>query len=44
MPNHTDIRAISTDAQLRELWPVVAQLRPHLDEDGFVSQTLRQFE
>ena len=44
MPYRTDIRAISTNAQLRELWPVVAQLRPHLDEDRFVTQTLRQFE
>ena len=44
MPNHTDIRAVTTGAQLRELWPVAAQLRPHLDADRFVTQTLRQFE
>jgi GNAT superfamily N-acetyltransferase len=44
MPNQADIRAVTTAAQLRELWPVVAQLRPHLDEDGFVTQTLRQFD
>jgi len=44
MPNRTDIRAVTTDAQLRELWPVVSQLRPHLDEDRFASQTLRQFD
>ena len=44
MPKHTDIRAITTDAQLRELWPVASQLRPHLDEEGFVAQSLRQFD
>ena len=44
MPNRTDIRAVSTDVQLRELWPVVAQLRPHLDEERFIAQSLRQFE
>ena len=44
MPNQTDIRAVTTDVQLRELWPVVSQLRPHLDEDGFVTQSLRQFD
>jgi GNAT superfamily N-acetyltransferase len=44
MPNQSDIRAVTTDAQLRELWPVVSQLRPHLDEDRFVTQTLRQFD
>jgi GNAT superfamily N-acetyltransferase len=43
MPNLTDIRAVTTDAQLHDLWPVVSQLRPHLDEKGFVTQTLRQF-
>ena len=43
MPNRTDIRTITTDAPLRAIWPLVAQLRPHLDEDRFVSQTLRQF-
>ena len=44
MPSHPDIRTIATDAQLREVWPVLAQLRPHLDEDRFVAQTLRQFD
>ena len=44
MPNRTDIRAITIDAQLRTLWPVVAQLRPHLDEERFIAQSLRQFE
>lgn len=44
MPNHADIRAVTTDTLLRAVWPVVAQLRPHLDEDRFVGQTLRQFD
>lgn len=44
MPSHTEIRAVSTDAQLRTVWPVVAQLRPHLDEQRFVAQSQRQFE
>lgn len=37
-----DIRAANDAATLRAAWPVVAQLRPHLDEDGFVAQALRQ--
>ena len=37
-----DIRAANDVATLRAAWPVVAQLRPHLDEDGFVAQALRQ--
>lgn len=39
-----DIRVLATDAGLRAAWPVVRQLRPHLDEDAFVAQALRQFE
>jgi GNAT superfamily N-acetyltransferase len=39
-----DIRALTTDAELRAAWPVVRQLRPHLDEDAFVAQALRQCE
>ncbi|MDQ3056226.1 MAG: GNAT family N-acetyltransferase [Pseudomonadota bacterium] len=39
-----DIRAVTNDAELRATWPVARQLRPHLDEDGFVAQCLRQFE
>ena len=37
-----DIRAADDPATLRAAWPVVAQLRPHLDEDAFVAQALRQ--
>lgn len=44
MSKTAEILAVTTDAQLRAVWPVVAQLRPHLDEDRFVTQTLRQFE
>lgn len=38
------IHAITTEAQLRALWSIVQQLRPHLDEHGFVAQALRQFD
>jgi GNAT superfamily N-acetyltransferase len=44
MPGQIEIRAITTAAQLRQTWPVVAQLRPHLDEEGFVAQAMRQFD
>ena len=37
-----DIRGADDEAALRGAWPVVAQLRPHLDEDTFVVQALRQ--
>ena len=37
-----EIRAAEDEASLRAAWPVVAQLRPHLDEDAFVAQALRQ--
>ena len=37
-----DIRPAGDEAGLRAAWPVVAQLRPHLDEDAFVAQALRQ--
>ncbi|MFP7725786.1 GNAT family N-acetyltransferase [Lysobacter sp. D1-1-M9] len=36
------IRTLDDEAALRAVWPVVAQLRPALDEDGFVRQVLRQ--
>ena len=36
------IRAVTTDSELRAVWPVAQQLRPHLDEDGFVAQVQRQ--
>jgi len=38
----TDIRDAVDESVLRSAWPVVAQLRPHLDEDAFVAQALRQ--
>lgn len=38
-----EIRAVTTDVELRAAWPVVKQLRPDLDEDSFVEQALRQF-
>lgn len=44
MPSHADIRTITTQSQLRAVWPVLEQLRPHLDEERFVAQSLRQFE
>lgn len=37
-----DIRPADDEATLRAAWPVVAQLRPHLDADRFVAQALRQ--
>jgi GNAT superfamily N-acetyltransferase len=37
-----DIRDAGDEATLRAAWPVVAQLRPHLDEDAFVAAALRQ--
>lgn len=39
-----EIRAVTTATELREAWPVAQQLRPHLDEDRFVEQALRQFD
>ena len=35
-------RSLATADALRAAWPVVRQLRPHLDEDRFVAQALRQ--
>lgn len=32
------IRLIATEAELRLAWPVMVQLRPHLDETAFVAQ------
>ena len=37
-----DIRALTTDAELRAVWPLVSQLRPAFDEDRFVVQMRRQ--
>lgn len=36
------IRTVDSPAELRAAWPVVQQLRPHLDEARFVAQALRQ--
>ena len=41
-PSSADIRPVDDETGLRAAWPVVAQLRPHLDEDAFVAQALRQ--
>ena len=38
------IHAITTEAQLRAVWPIVQQLRAHLDEHSFVAQALRQLD
>lgn len=38
------IRSLTTADELRVAWPVVRQLRPHLDEDAFVAQALRQID
>lgn len=37
-----EIRPLATAAELRTIWPVAQQLRPHLDEDRFAEQALRQ--
>jgi len=37
-----DIRELATADVLRTAWPVVQQLRPHLDAAAFVEQSLRQ--
>ncbi len=37
------IRQVTTDSELRAAWPLVRQLRPQLDQDGFVAQVQRQF-
>jgi len=37
-----DIRSLAGDAELRAVWPLVAQLRPAFDEQRFVAQMLRQ--
>lgn len=37
-----DIRPLTTAEDLRTIWPVAQQLRPHHDEDSFVAQCLRQ--
>ena len=37
-----DIRPLDDAAAIRAAWPVVAQLRPHLDADALVAQLQRQ--
>lgn len=37
-----DIRTVTAESELLALWPVVGQLRPHLDAASFVAQALRQ--
>lgn len=37
------IREISTDGDLRAVWPVMKQLRPHLDEQAFIDLCKIQF-
>ncbi len=39
-----EIRPLTTAAELRTIWPVAQQLRPHLDEGRFVEQALRQMQ
>ena len=41
-PRAYDIRALDDEAAIRAAWPVVAQLRPHLDADALVAQLQRQ--
>jgi GNAT superfamily N-acetyltransferase len=36
------IRTLTTDAELRVAWPLVAQLRPEFDEPRFLTQMQRQ--
>lgn len=38
----SDVRELTDAEALRSAWPVVYQLRPHLDEVRFVAQALRQ--
>lgn len=40
--NASDIRLIDSESGLRQAWPVMRQLRNHLDEETFVTQALRQ--
>lgn len=37
-----EIRTLTTDAELRDVWPLVAQLRPEFDQPRFVAQMQRQ--
>jgi len=37
-----DIRTLTSDTDLRAIWPLVQQLRPEFDEDRFATQMQRQ--
>ena len=37
-----DIRALEEASAIREAWPLVSQLRPHLDPEQLATQLLRQ--
>ncbi len=39
-----DIRALTSEAELRAAWPVASQLRPDFDESRFTTQMLRQID
>ena len=41
-PRAYDIRPLDNAAAIRAAWPVVAQLRPHLDADALATQLQRQ--
>lgn len=43
MGDAADIRALTDEHAIREAWPLVAQLRPHLDADALVARLQRQF-
>ena len=39
-----EVRKLREAHELRTAWPVMSQLRSHLDEEGFITQARRQFE
>lgn len=39
-----DVREVSSDAEVAATFPVMRQLRPHLDEEGYVQQVGRMRE
>ena len=39
-----DIRVLTGEAELRAIWPLVAQLRPDFDEDRFVANMARSLQ
>lgn len=42
MTEKLEIKVAADEATLRACWPVMRQLRPHLDESSFVDQATRQ--